>query len=201
MNKGFLALAFAAGAAIGSAVTWKVLKDKYEQLVQEEIESVKDAYARYYGSRDAEESVDTDESVEEADEEDPIDAEEQAEYEDIIHSQGYASHSKPVVNEEPAHYEVIPPDEVGIEDDYEVITWYHFADGFVTDQNEEIVPDWEVLVGPDVDEHFGEYEDDSVYVRNDATKSYYEILKDNRKYMHVRKAHAVDQYRGFSEDE
>ena len=35
---------FAVGAAIGSAVTWKILKDKYERLVQEEIESVKEAF-------------------------------------------------------------------------------------------------------------------------------------------------------------
>ena len=36
-------LVFAAGAAIGSAVTWKVVKTKYERFAQEEIESVKEA--------------------------------------------------------------------------------------------------------------------------------------------------------------
>lgn len=201
MNKGFLALAFAAGAAVGSAVTWKVLKDKYEQLVREEIESVKEAYGRLYEKReDTEESVTSEDT---GDEEDPTTvAEEQEEYESIIHSQGYASYSKNVaaVEEKSGEYEVIPPDEVGIEDDYELVTWYMFTDGYMTDADEEPVTNWEVLVGPDVADHFGEWEDDSVFVRNDATKAYYEILKDNRKYMHVLNARTVDKYR-YSEDE
>ena len=46
MNCKFInVLMFAAGAAIGSAVTWKVVKTKYERIAQEEIESVKEAYA------------------------------------------------------------------------------------------------------------------------------------------------------------
>ena len=37
-------LIFAAGAFIGSAVTWKLVKTKYEKIAQEEIDSVKDFY-------------------------------------------------------------------------------------------------------------------------------------------------------------
>lgn len=199
MNKGFIALAFAAGAAIGSAVTWKVLKDKYEQLVREEIDSVKESYARYYGSGDSEETQDYNEPEPDDEEVPSNENEEQEEYETIIHSQGYASHSKNVA-ENTGEYEVIPPDEVGIEDGYEVVTWYMFADNYMTDMSEEPILDWELLVGSDVADHFGEWEDDSVYVRNDATKTYYEILRDNRKYMHVLSAHNVDKYR-YSEDE
>ena len=36
---------FTAGAAIGSVVTWKLVKTKYEQIAQEEIDSVKEEYA------------------------------------------------------------------------------------------------------------------------------------------------------------
>ena len=35
---------FAVGAAIGSAVTWKLVKTKYEKIANEEIESVKEIY-------------------------------------------------------------------------------------------------------------------------------------------------------------
>lgn len=43
MNKTlFGVIAFAAGAAIGSVVTWKVVKTRYEQIADEEIASVKD---------------------------------------------------------------------------------------------------------------------------------------------------------------
>ena len=37
---------FAAGAAIGSAITWNFVKAKYEQIANEEIASVKDTYAK-----------------------------------------------------------------------------------------------------------------------------------------------------------
>ena len=37
---------FAAGAIIGSAVTWKYAKDKYEKIADEEIASVKEMYAK-----------------------------------------------------------------------------------------------------------------------------------------------------------
>ena len=39
MNKFVNFLAFALGAAAGSAVTWKALKDKYAKYAQEEIDS------------------------------------------------------------------------------------------------------------------------------------------------------------------
>ena len=39
-------LIFAAGAAIGSVVTWLAVKKKYAEMAKEEIDSVKDIYAR-----------------------------------------------------------------------------------------------------------------------------------------------------------
>ena len=49
MNKTvFGVLTFAAGAVIGSAVTWKLVKTRYEQIAQEEISSVKDYYGKKF---------------------------------------------------------------------------------------------------------------------------------------------------------
>ena len=47
---------FAVGAVIGSAVTWKYTKAKYEQIAKEEIESVKEVYSRR-AQTEAEEKV------------------------------------------------------------------------------------------------------------------------------------------------
>ena len=44
-SKGLTFLAFIAGAGIGSVCTWQLLKRKYELIAQEEIDSVKVAYA------------------------------------------------------------------------------------------------------------------------------------------------------------
>ena len=37
---------FAAGATIGSAVSWQLAKNKYKQIADEEIQSVKDAFSK-----------------------------------------------------------------------------------------------------------------------------------------------------------
>ena len=37
---------FAIGATIGSLVTWKLVKTKYEMIAQEEIDSVKEVFAK-----------------------------------------------------------------------------------------------------------------------------------------------------------
>ena len=41
---------FATGALVGSVVTWKIVKTKYEQIAQEEIDSVKAVFARRMGA-------------------------------------------------------------------------------------------------------------------------------------------------------
>lgn len=50
------------------------------------------------------------------------------------------------------------------------------------DDNGEIVDELESTVGVDSLNHFGEFEEDSVYVRNDARKCDYEILADEAPY-------------------
>ena len=37
---------FLIGATVGSVTTWKLLKTKYEQIAQEEIDSLKDVYSK-----------------------------------------------------------------------------------------------------------------------------------------------------------
>ena len=46
MNKVTEVAMFAAGAAIGALVTWKLVKNKYERIAQEEINSVKETFAK-----------------------------------------------------------------------------------------------------------------------------------------------------------
>ena len=88
---------------------------------------------------------------------------------------------------------VIPPEEFGEFDDYEEIGLTYYADQVLTDDDDELVEDIEDTVGFDSLNHFGEYEDDSVFVRNDRLKCDYEILLDHRKYSDVvkRKPHEV----------
>ena len=50
---------------------------------------------------------------------------------------------------------------------------------------EDIVDDFDEAVGADFASHFGEYEEDSVCVRNDARHCYYMILRDYRTHAEV----------------
>ena len=164
MNKIFI---FTLGAAVGSVVTWKLVKDKYARIAQEEIDSVKEVFSR----RNKQE-----EPVEEKDEEPVPEPEEVAEYKSIINNCGYSAvervetmHDKPYV---------IEPETFGENPDYETVSLSYYADGVLTDENNCIIDPGEIesLIGEESLDHFGEYEYDSVFVRNEERKTDYEIL-------------------------
>ena len=80
---------------------------------------------------------------------------------------------------------VISPEQFGENEDYERISLTYYADQVLVDENDEMIEDVEEMVGFESLNHFGEYEDDSVFVRNDAKKCDYEILLDQKLYSDV----------------
>ena len=61
----------------------------------------------------------------------------------------------------------------------------HMRDGDGTVMLTSFIEDPEETVGPDIESHFGEYEEDTVYVVNDEHGAYYEICRDLRNYSDV----------------
>lgn len=189
MNKSTLSnfLFFAAGAAIGSVVTWKFIKTKYEQIAQEEIDSVKAAYCPH---EDEPESETSDNNVEKGYMPNTTDL---STYSDTLASQGYTDYAnakdgvvnttKPVeeVDDVERPY-VISYEDFGELDNYNIVSLIYFNDGVLTDSQYEPVEDADSIVGLESLDHFGDEEDDSVFVRNDKRKTDYEILKDERNY-------------------
>ena len=166
---------FTAGAAIGSAVTWKLVKTKYEQIAREEIESVRDLYFSERCEKNYEENEDNNEE----------DEEDQKTYASIIKDAGYSDHQPEKKEEEETDnmepYVISPEefDEVG----YETVSLYYYEDGVVTNAiTSEVINNPEDYIGEDFVNHFGEYEDDAVYVRNDDIETDFEILRDERRY-------------------
>lgn len=182
MNNTFkLAITFAVGAAIGSAATWYALKEKYRRKADEEIESVKKAFIY-----DKKRLTNCFESVNEelkrtvnVSEDDENDNREYNDYHNIIKKENYCSYKEkevdPVDKNKP---HVISPDDFGELDDYQTETLIYYADGYLVDENDDIIDDIDALIGKDSLNHFGEYEEDSVFVRNDKFKIDYEILRD-----------------------
>lgn len=176
-------LAFTIGAVAGSAVTWYYAKKKYEQIAQEEIDSVKEVFSRREKEH-TEPANDKKESNHSKCYEDPQLKALREAADTIIRQEGYVTSDNsdtPVSN---APY-VISPEELYEQENYETYTLFYYADGILTDDNEEVIEDVESTIGFESLNHFGEYEDDSVFVRNDVRGCDYEILRDNRNYSDV----------------
>lgn len=172
-------LIFAAGLGIGSAVTYKIVKDKYEKLIQEEIESVKATFAK----------KDEWEPVEPVREEEPKEdipmSPRQMDlkvYEELLAETKYKNYAGKEEDNTVDRPYVIEPGEFGEMDGYETISLTYYADEVVTDDFGEIVDDVDDLIGLESLSHFGEYEDDSVFVRNDSKRCDYEILMVEQNY-------------------
>lgn len=189
-------LLFTAGVAVGSLVTWRYFKSKYE-VVEDEIEEK------------------TEEAEGESEEDDPEVLESKMsykkpplkEYVKMVEDNGYMpkTHMEEV-EEEIANGEwddkdvyepfIIRPDEYGELHAYETLSLNYYADGVLTDELDNPIEDVESLVPADFADHFGEYDDNAVFVRNDNLECDYEILRDLRKFTDV-----VGEYPYPTEDE
>lgn len=185
---------FAVGAAIGSAVTWKLLKTKYEQIAQEEIDSVKETFSRRTEIEPEPETETNSSDILKGvlerlntanDNLDKI-----ASYKEKLEGVGYVNYAH-VEKKEKEDDEimddpyVISPDEFGDAFDYDTISLTYYKDGVLANDWDEVIENIDEVVGLESLEHFGEYEDDSVFVRNNRLKTEYEILRDNRKFSDV----------------
>ena len=79
----------------------------------------------------------------------------------------------------------IDPDDFGDIDDYDTVYLTYFADGILAyDDTEETIDTYDLpeTVGNDFKEGFGEYSDDTVWIRNNKTKIDYQIEKSHDHY-------------------
>ena len=202
---------FVTGLVIGSVVTYVVVKDKFEKITQEEIDSVKEVFGRRV-EKEADKKIEkiAEKEVEKI----------RKEYNDYGSlTKNYTSYSKNETKEDDcakvedddddddddcAQVEdedgvelfeverasdsdrpyVIDPWDFGGEEGYDTVTLIYYADDVLTDSDNNVIEDEDIddFVGADFAEHFGEYEKDCVCVRNDRLKIDYEICRDIIKY-------------------
>lgn len=174
MNKAYVSLSFVAGALIGAVTAVLLTKDYYEKKAEgradAEIESVKEMMKR----REERLETITNEQVE------------KRAYEIIAEryeKPGFKEKEKKKEEETMAEERpyVIDPSEYG-DLDYKQVSLNYYDDGVLTYENDDVIDDVDSLVGKDSLSHFGEYEADTVYVRNDRLKIDFEILADTRRY-------------------
>ena len=170
-------LIFAAGAGIGSVVTLRLVKSKYEEIAKSEIDSIREMYKeRMNGEPDEKDGTSNTEKTDNM-----------TEYKSLLNREGYTSYSaKTKEDEKEEEEDVDKPYVISPEDfdslGYEIISLTYYADKILADERGNIIEDMESMIGEDSLTHFGEYEEDSVFVRDDVKGVDYEILLDTDKY-------------------
>lgn len=188
-------LLFTTGAAIGSLVTWKFVKTKYEQILQEEIDSVKETWARQMGSKNNNGIRRQNEGESSEDELDNgYDDAVMTDYSALAGEYGHPS-GETAENDEKGDGSgevpyingpyVITPDEYGDGNfDHSLYCLTYYSDDVLANDWWETL-DIEETIGRDALEHFGDYAEDVVHVRNERLDADYEIVRDHRTYAEV----------------
>lgn len=184
-------IAFAAGAVIGSAVTWTILERKFEQRIQEEIETVKEAFTEMNRTDEQTEETESEDEEEETsegyhqvnwDELEDLDEESDEELEEYAELTNlYSSEKGGAEKVEVKKPYVISPYDFD-ENGFRTMELTYYEDGVLEDENHEIVTDIDDLLGEGSLNTFGEYEEDSVFVRNEKLGIDFQILRDPRTY-------------------
>ena len=177
---------FAVGAALGSAVTWKLVKTKYERIANEEIAEMREYVRKKQEVKDEAkpiENVVCDNPI--------VDISEVDKSEYVRLAQGYLNGIQEIIgkggeeqmkDDDGDRPYVITPEDFAENDDYDIVSLVCYADKVVEDDQGKIVQDINELFDEEFLDRFGEFDDDSVYVRNDELKIDYEILLDVRTY-------------------
>ena len=174
------ALFFILGAASASFITYKLVEKKFKDIADEEIASVKEMYERKMKKVELDKKDEVKTTTLELKPEHNVNP-----YSSLVNGLGYSNNKK---EEEEVtdniDIQVIPPEDFG-EYGYKTDSLTYYADKVLAYDNDEKITDVDKIVGSDALNSFGEYEDDSVFVRNHSMKTDYEILKDTRTYSAV----------------
>ena len=190
-------LCFVAGSAIGSVVTWKLIEKKYKDLADEEIESVIETFKNRKPRITKDNVKETVEKVINKYKE-PKEI-----VEDIVTAERYSIENEEEIDEDDeSNYTinvdndvevitpyVITPEQFGEYNEYGTKTLTYYADNVLTDEVDNPITSDEMvtMIGPDALDHFGEYEDDSVYIRDETNEMDYEILKSEKMFSEIPK--------------
>ena len=179
---------FCGGVFIGGFLTWDFFKTKYEKIADEEIASVKETFEHREPRPDKNYKVE--ESLKGNDEYINVSPGVAERIIKIIDSNGYRNYSNTAIETDKkggtADMElkqpyVITPEQYEDNVDYTKVslTWYN---------DEVLEDDWgnvldpDDVIGRDALKTFGQYEKDSVFVRDDDEQIDYEVLLDTRSY-------------------
>lgn len=169
-------LAFITGVGLGTAVSWKLLKNKYKEIAQEEIDSVKEVYSRKTKATASPKPIEekkTDSISEKPD---------LMEYAAKLKEEGYVDYSTGDTEEHEKAPYIITPEHFDEFEDYETQSLTLYNDGYLVDDDDNEIIDIAGVVGEDFRDHIGDFEDDAIHIRNDRLRTDFEILAVERNF-------------------
>lgn len=176
-------IAFVLGAATGAVIAWAIAKNSYEQQYQEDKKSIEEYYKSKYAPMVKAKNPRNETPVEPNNDRDIGEKNFIQSFSNIIDRNGYRAYGHEIREDSPGIHStkdepyVIPPEEYGEINDYELLSWTCYANGVLTDDMDQPVVDPEQFVGSDVLSKFGQYSEDVVHIRNDERRCDYEIVR------------------------
>ena len=183
-------LMFSLGVAAGSVATYFIVKNHFQDISDDEIATIKEAY------RIKVEAVDRVRKIQE----------EKEKYKNIIFKSDYSPDAEAIEedsnfgeedednrwererlfpeeeSEDP--YSITPSQFVNEKGYYDKVTMYYYdEDGTYCNESEDIITNPVDLFGETVS--FGEFEDDVAYIRNDKISTDFEIIRNHASYSEI----------------
>ena len=172
-------LSFCSGGIIGGSFIYFVLNKKFNERIDFEVKSLKEKYLPK-GTKKINKKNQSDKKKNNEKKDSTIKIDYSKCYPD---NQTSTKELKPEQNSCKTPV-VISPEEFEVEEDYTTIYLTYYADKILADEMDNPVQ-INSTIGEDALNHFGEFEDDILHVRDDKCKIYYEITKDPRTYVSV----------------
>lgn len=179
---------FCGGVFIGGFLTWDFFKTKYEKIADEEIASVKETFEHREPRPDKNYKVE--EALKGNDEYINVSPGVAERIIKIIDSNGYRNYSNTAIETDKkggtADMElkqpyVITPEQYEDNVDYTKVSLTWYSDEVLEDDWGNVL-DPDDVIGSDALKTFGQYEKDSVFVRDDDEQIDYEVLLDTSSY-------------------
>lgn len=170
MNKTVVGvISFIGGAVIGYITGRKALEKKFDRIIDEEIASVKEAFRSYTAGDNAPDRKAREDAAQDSGQDECVERRQARDYKACYHKKEGAKHS-------PSEIRVIKPGEYG-STDYDMVSLQRYSDGIITNSDDEVATgEWvETTLTSQALSHMGEYEADVVYIRNDKTRTDYEV--------------------------
>lgn len=165
---------FLSGVTVGGIAAWKLTEKYYRDIADEEVKSVVETFKKRENENKNNTTGDPDGEhfhINDIEEANRILTDE---YKNTEEEKTVKKTSKKT-----AKTEIISPEEYGELDGYSTKSFTYYNNDVLVDDFDTPIGNPEIIIG-DALNHFGEYEDDSVYVRNTKFKTDYEILKSEK---------------------